>query len=423
MQAYLLTIGDELLIGQVIDTNSAWMAQELSQIGIDVLAKATVGDRHEAIIAALGHALEAADVVLMTGGLGPTKDDITKKAIADFLGVPMEFNQQSFDHVAKVYTALGKAVKDSHRAQAMTPKGAILLNNPMGTALGTWYEPRPGKILVSMPGVPFEMQAIMKEAVLPALSVKSSLRVVHHTMHTAGIGESDLAEMIEDLEDQLPSHIKLAYLPNLGMVRLRLSGKGTDAAKLEQEIHKYATLLQERLGNLIFGTGDTSIAAALGALLVERNLTVGTAESCTGGYIAHLITAVPGSSRYFEGAMLTYSNRLKHELLGVPEAYFEEYGAVSEQVVRAMAEGARKALGVDLVVATSGIMGPDGGTEEKPVGTVWMAVSGPSGTIARRIRGIRDRVKNIQYTGHAAINLMRRYLLEETQAPVEGSQN
>lgn len=419
MTAHLLIIGDEILIGQIIDTNSAWMSQQLNLCGFRVTGKSTVSDTREAILDGLGQALHRADVVLMTGGLGPTKDDVTKKTLADYFDSPMSFHQETYDRMAAYFDRIGRKMTDAAIIQATLPDKALLLTNKVGSAPGMWFE-QADKVIVSLPGVPFEMQYLMTAEVLPRLSARfPGSPIAHRTLRTAGEGESAIAKRIEAFEDALPPHIKLAYLPSLGQVRLRLTGTWEasevppDAAdRLRDQLDAQAAELHALLPDLVYGTGEDTLEQVVGDLLRQKNLQFGTAESCTGGYIAHLITTVPGASDYFPGSIVSYSNALKMRLLGVSASTLEQYGAVSEQTVREMVAGALNALHVDVALAVSGIAGPSGGSPEKPVGTVWLAVGNRERVLVQKQVFARDRAKNIQLAGVYALNLVRKFLLE-----------
>lgn len=418
MTAHLLTIGDEILIGQIIDTNSAWMSRELNLGGISVTAKSSVGDTRAAIIQGIEHAASTAQVVIMTGGLGPTKDDITKITLVEMFDCQMVFHQEVYDQIAGYFHKIKRQIpEDSIRSQAMLPDKAIILPNKVGTASGMWFE-RAEKVFISLPGVPFEMEYLMTHEVLPRLKARFPGRpIVHRTLQTACEGESTIAKRIEAFEDSLPAHIKLAYLPSLGQVRLRLTGHWVgdvtpDAdALLAAELECRTAELQALIPDLVFGASDESLQEVVGRLLRQQGKQFGTAESCTGGYVAHLITLVPGSSDYFPGAVVSYSYEMKMKLLGVKATTLETYGAVSEEAVCEMAEGAISLLGVNVSLAISGIAGPGGGLPDKPVGTVWMAVSDGRRTVAAKHLFGRDRAKNIQLTGVYALNMVRRFLL------------
>ena len=413
MKVHLLTIGDELLIGQVVDTNAAWMARQLNLIGARVEGKETVGDSTEEIAEALGRGMAKADVVLVTGGLGPTRDDITKKAIAEFFGVGFVFSQETFDHITRFLERVGQTVSGAHRDQCFMPQNALLLRNRMGTAPGMWFD-EGGKVVVSMPGVPYEMEYLMDAEVLPRLQQRfPASPMLHHTLLTAGEGESRIAARIAEVENKLPAELKLAYLPSLGEVRLRLTARGTDEAALRLLLDREVGKIKDLLPDLIYGEGEERLEGVLGNMLRERNWTLATAESCTGGYLAHLITTVPGASDYFKGSVVAYSNDLKNRLLGVRQETLDEFGAVSEETVREMAAGALQLLQTDLAVAVSGIAGPGGGTADKPVGTIWVAVGSREKILTRRLQFGKDRKKNIHLTAVHSLNLIRKFLRAE----------
>ncbi|MFN0216872.1 MAG: CinA family nicotinamide mononucleotide deamidase-related protein [Saprospiraceae bacterium] len=419
MNVHLITIGDEILIGQIVDTNSAWMSQKLNQGGMAVVGKSSVSDTKEAIVVGIKHAASMAQIVIMTGGLGPTKDDITKATLVELFDCQLVFHQEVYDLIAAYFQKINRPIPiESIRSQAMLPDEAIILPNKVGTASGMWFE-RDGKVFISLPGVPFEMEYLMTNEVLPRLKARFQSRpIAHRTLLTACEGESVIAKRIEAFEDGLPAHIKLAYLPTLGQVRLRLTGQWpgeiTEDAEsiLNVELDTKKTELKGLIPDLVFGEEEESLQSVVGNILRRQGKQFGTAESCTGGYVAHLITTIPGSSDYFPGSVVSYSYEMKSKLLGVKPATLEQFGAVSEETVLEMAVGARKTLGVDVSLAISGIAGPGGGTPEKPVGTVWMAVSdGHRSLVAKHIFG-RDRAKNIQLTGVYALNMVRKFLLD-----------
>ncbi|WP_425420207.1 competence/damage-inducible protein A [Phaeodactylibacter xiamenensis] len=418
MKVYLITIGDEILIGQIVDTNSAWMGQQLNLNGAHITGIMTVSDEAESIVQALEQGLRSADVVLMTGGLGPTKDDITKKVLAEFTGGRLSFHEPTYQRIERFFKQLGRQPTEAHRLQSYMPDNATLLTNPMGTAPGMWFEVD-GKVIVSMPGVPYEMKALMQKEVLPRLKAQYPLeRIAHRTLLTAGEGESRIAERIADLEDALPPHIKLAYLPNLGRVRLRLSSRGSQSDQYRDELEQWANRFKERVEDLLFGEEEDRLEAVVGQMLKARGLWLSTAESCTGGYLSHLITSIPGSSAYFLGGIVAYSNIVKQEKLGVRTATLETDGAVSEATVREMVAGTLQHFGGDIAVAVSGIAGPGGGTPEKPVGTIWLAVGDHNVTEAYLLKAGKDREKNIEYTGAHALNFIRRFLKKHYPASV-----
>lgn len=419
MTAHLLTIGDEILIGQIVDTNSAWMSRELTLRGVRVTGKSSVADTRQAIIEGVEHAAAAADVVIMTGGLGPTKDDITKTTLAEMFDCQMVFHPETYERIERYFQKIGRPVSPAMVGQATLPDRATLMVNKVGQAPGMWFE-RDGKVFISLPGVPFEMEYLMTHEVIPRLLTRFPTHpIAHRTLLTAGEGESNIARRIEAFEDALPSHIKLAYLPALGQVRLRLTGiwEGEPAdnseALLHQELDAKISELEAIIPDLVFGYEEETLQQVVGKILLAQNKQFGTAESCTGGYVAHLITTVPGSSAYFPGTVVTYSYEMKTKLLGVKPDTLARFGAVSEETVREMAQGALDTLEVNVAVAISGIAGPDGGTPEKPVGTVWMAVSDRERTVTAKYLFGRDRLKNIQLTGTYALNLVRRFLLGE----------
>lgn len=411
MTVHIITIGDEILIGQIVDTNSAWMGQQLNLIGAAVTGITTVGDGAEEIRGALDRATRLADVVLITGGLGPTKDDITKKVIAEFFETELVFHEPTYERLERFFKKLGREPTAAHRLQCLLPANAEVLVNKMGTAPGMWFEYN-GSVIVSMPGVPYEMQYLMTNEVMPRLQEKFPVQAIfHHTWMTAGEGESRIAERLEAIEDNLPAHIKLAYLPNLGYVRVRLSGTAMDADALQVEVMAQAGRIREALGELIYGANDESLEENLGNLLRKKGLSLSTAESCTGGYVAHLVTSVPGSSDYFKGSVVAYANDVKQALLGVQADTLKQYGAVSEQTVREMVSGTIHLLKTDLAVSISGIAGPGGGSPEKPVGTIWMAVGNSEIIEVFKLQAGKDRSKNIQYAGNIALNLVRKFVL------------
>jgi nicotinamide-nucleotide amidase len=410
MKVHILTVGDEILIGQTVDTNSAWMSQQLNLIGAEVIQITSVADEREAIKKGLDHALEGVEVVLMTGGLGPTKDDITKKVLAEYFGVDLKFSEETYARIQKIFETIGKPVTENHRIQCMIPSNAELLHNRMGTAPGMWFEWK-GKVIISMPGVPFEMQSIMENESIPRLKARfASSPIEHRTLLTAGAGETQLAELLKDFENQLPEHIKLAYLPSLGQVKLRLTGRDKDASKLGQDLDLLKKEMFELVQMHVYGEENDSLAALIGRLCKEKGITICTAESCTGGRIGHEITAIPGSSEYYTGGMVAYSYSIKEKLLHVNPDTLANHGAVSEETVREMVKGALIAFDADIAVAVSGIAGPGGGTEEKPVGTVWLAVGDRYETRAEKIRFGKDRIKNIEYSTNYALYMLKNFI-------------
>ena len=392
------------------------MARQLNLAGARISGITSVGDHEEDIEHVLDEALRQADAVLMTGGLGPTKDDITKKTLAKFFGVELEFHQPTYDRILRFFERLGRTTTPAHRQQCYMPANATLLLNKMGTAPGMWFEQN-GKVIVSMPGVPYEMEYLMEHEVIPRMKrFFPGLPIAHRTILTAGEGESRIAERLEQVEDELPPHIKLAYLPNLGQVRLRLSGSLPEEQALNQELDFYAQKITEKLDSLVFGFETDRLEAAVGRLLQEQGKMLVTAESCTGGYLAHLITSIPGSSNYFKGSIIAYSNEVKMNQLKVSPQTLETYGAVSEQTVAEMVKGAVQLLEADVAVAVSGIAGPGGGSPEKPVGTIWIAVGNAERVATQRVYAGKDRLKNIEYSAVHALNFVRHFLLQEQEA-------
>ena len=407
MKAEIITIGDEILIGQIVDTNSAWMGQQLNLLGIEVYQVTSVHDSREQILKAISEAEQNADLVLITGGLGPTNDDITKDCLCEYFGTRLVFYPEVLEHVRSLLSSRNVVINKLNQDQALLPESCTKLPNSAGTAFGMWFE-RNNTIFVSMPGVPFEMEAILTEEVFPRLiKLGITQSIVHKTVLTIGLPESMLAEKIEKWEDALPGFIKLAYLPSQMMVRLRLSGYGTDEIALKAEIDKQVRELLTIIPEAVFGFDDDNLGIVLGRTLADMGKTMAVAESCTGGNIAQFITSNAGSSAYFKGGVVAYSNEIKNRLLGVPMELIDAVGAVSQEVAEAMALGAQRVLNADYTVATTGIAGPDGGTDEKPVGTVWIAVAGVSGVTSKKYVFRHNRERNIIRTTHTALNMLR----------------
>ena len=416
MNSEIITIGDELLIGQVIDTNSAWIGQELSKIGVKVLQKNSIGDTREAILDALYKASKQSSIVILTGGLGPTKDDITKHTLCEFFQTQLVQNEKVLKWVTSIFTMRNLPMLESNNQQAMVPENCEVLWNKNGTAPGMWFKVK-DVIYISLPGVPFEMKTIFTEEVIPKLLQQFQFpTILHRTILTCNIGESFLAKRIENLENELPEHIKLAYLPSVGMVRLRFSAFGNNLPILDNELTSIIEKLYKQIGSYIYGEGNDNLAEVLGKLLIQSKKSLATAESCSGGYIAHQITSIPGSSAYFKGAIISYDNAVKIEQLNVPANIIESYGAVSEACVSTMASNVRKLLKTDYAIATSGVAGPGGGTPEKPVGTVWIAVSSEKETKATVFNFGDNRERTIQRTAIQGLDMLRKLLLQETQS-------
>ena len=394
IQAVIITIGDELLIGQTIDTNSAWIAQKLNEQGIDVLRRVAVGDTKQAITTALDEEWLKASLIILTGGLGPTSDDITKPLLCHYFGGTLKVDETVLAHLHGIFTRRNRPVLERNLKQAEVPDNCTVLFNQMGTAPGMWFE-KNGKIIISLPGVPFEMKHIMEREALPRL--KNHFRsdaIIHRTLFTAGEGESIIAEKIADIEASLPAHIKLAFLPDSGFVKLRLTGKGADTGQLTSELEVKQGEIAKRLGKIVIAHDDIPLEQILGTVMKEKGQTIGLAESCTGGYIGHYITQVPGASAYFMGSIVSYDNKVKENVLGVKEETLAKHGAVSEQTVMEMAVGALKTLSVDFALAVSGVLGPEGGTERVSVGTVWMAVASSTEIQTKEFRFFYDRERN-----------------------------
>jgi len=405
--AELLTIGDEILYGQIIDTNSQWMSVELDKVGIKVIRKTSVGDVESEILTAFAEAEKRADIILITGGLGPTNDDLTKPLLAKHFNCEMKMHTQALEEVTVFFKSRGRELTETNKLQALLPVCCTKITNAIGTAPGMWFE-RYGKVFMAMPGVPYEMKKMMTEEVIPKLKEKFKLPViVHKVIRTIGIGESVLSDKIVDWEKSLPSHIKLAYLPSIGEVKLRLTGVGENADKLKSEIENLSDKILPLAGEYIYGYGEEPIEAAIGKMLNERKLTLSVAESCTGGYVSHMITSVPGSSNYFLGSMVPYDYQIKMRQLGVKPEVLEQYGAVSEPTIIEMANIVRAKFNTDIGVATSGIAGPGGATPEKPVGLVWIAYSDKNHTVTKKLQLSTDRLLNIKAASTAVLNLIR----------------
>lgn len=411
--ASIITIGDELLIGQVIDTNSAFISQELNKIGVWVKRRVAVGDSKEEIVRALNEESRDTNIIIMTGGLGPTADDITKPVLAEYFGGKLVINEDVRKHLVYLFEEVfRRPLIERNLKQAEVPDVCTVLPNARGTAPGMWFE-KDGKVYVSLPGVPNEMKGLIINEVLPRLQQSFTMPFINHrTMLTAGVGESYVAEMIKDWEEKLPAHLKLAYLPNYGMVRLRITGWSTNKEQLENELNTEFEQLKILVREWLVTDEDHSLPLALSNLLRSKNKTMSTAESCTGGYIAHLITAYSGASNIYKGSVISYDNEVKIKSLQVSPATLQKVGAVSEEVVREMAAGALASLNTDYTVAVSGIMGPDGGSPEKPVGTVWVAAGDRNKLVTQKFQFRWDRERNIEMTATQALNLLRKFIVE-----------
>ena len=413
MLAEIITIGDEILIGQIVDTNSAWMGRELNKIGVSVKQITSVSDDATHIIQALDEAKKRVDVILITGGLGPTKDDVTKLTLSKYFNMPLRRDEATLAHVTAIFDRLNRPMIEMNRKQADVPDGCTVIQNKNGTAPCMWFDVE-GKIFVAMPGVPFEMMYLMEEEILPRLKNAFDLPVIiHQTILTTGLGESFLAQQIEDIEDSLPTYIKLAYLPKLGQVRLRLSATGKDGIALKAEIGSYVQQIVDRVRPYVAAEEDVALEKAILDQMKAKNLTLSTAESCTGGYISHLITQHAGSSAVFAGGAVAYSYDLKESILGVKHQTLTEFGAVSEQTVKEMAEGAIAHFKTDYAIAVSGIAGPDGGMPGKPVGTVWIAIASQHQTVARLFTFGDKRIQNIERSATAALTMLLNLLKQD----------
>lgn len=406
MRAEILSIGDELLIGQTVNTNASWLGQECSKLGIRIVHVTTISDEKQLIKDAVDEAFKRADLVLVTGGLGPTKDDITKYTLCEYFDSELEIHIPTLQRIEAFFSKRNRPMLDVNIRQAELPKKCTILENVNGTAAGMWFE-KDGKILISMPGVPYEMKGIMMEQAFPRLQEKFALKALYHrTLMTQGIGESFLADQVQDWENEVREKgLGLAYLPSPGMVKLRLTSyEGESRA---EEIDAYFKQLEERFPNYVYGKEDETIQLVLGRLLREKKMTIGTVESCTGGSLAQTMVSVAGASDYFQGSFLTYTNELKNRLVDVSKHDLDTVGAVSREVVEQMAKNGREKLGVDICISTSGVAGPDGGTEELPVGTIWIGIATKDKVSAKKFQFGDHRERNIQMTVLTALNLVR----------------
>lgn len=411
--AEIITIGDEILYGQTLDTNAHWITEQLTEIGIKVFRKTTVGDQEDAMIQAFRRAEKDVDIVLITGGLGPTNDDRTKECLAHFFDSSIEMNSRALKELETFMASRGRSLNILTRKQAELPLKCEMISNPKGTASGMLFK-RNNKVFFSMPGVPHEMRDMVTRSVLPRLKKLFTLPVIYHRIiRTAGIGESWLAEKIEEWENSLSPDIKLAYLPTFGDIKMRLTAVGDDLELLKKKTEQYVKSVVPVIDKYVYGYDDDTLESVIGQLLKKRGQTLALAESCTGGYISHLITKVPGSSEYYNGGIVPYQNSMKVEHLGVKYETIEQYGAVSEQTVREMAEGVCRKFGSDYGLASSGIAGPGGGTDEKPVGLIWLACAGPDGTNVRKMQLTNDRIVNIRFSTVAALHMLHQSLREK----------
>lgn len=407
MNAAVITIGKEILIGQITDTNAAFIGQKLTEIGLEVVRMITVADKVDSIESALQEASEYAGIIISTGGLGPTSDDVTKSALCHYFQTSLSLHQPTREHIQQLLAARNMQMNELNAGQAILPASAEVLFNQFGTAPGLWFE-KEGKNYIFLPGVPYEMKAILLDYVLPELKKRFSLPfILHRTIMTQGLPESYLAQRLENFEKQLPPGVSLAYLPSYGGVRLRISASGKSRQELEQLVDGQIHLVLNVIQPFVYGYDEETLPEAIGKLLRERKLSVSVAESCTGGSISAAITSVPGSSEYFKGGIVAYSNEIKENELQVPKDLIQEHGAVSEEVVTAMARGILKKFDTDLAIAVTGIAGPGGGTPDKPVGTVWIAVGDKNHIITRLFRFGENRERNIYRTTQTALNMLR----------------
>jgi nicotinamide-nucleotide amidase len=408
--AELITIGDEILYGQTLDTNAHWMSGALDKIGVKVIRRTTCGDVEQEVLAAFREAETRADIVLITGGLGPTNDDLTKPCLAKYFDCDIVMNKEALAELEAYMTSRGRELNKLTRLQAALPEKCEMVSNERGTACGMWFNGK-GVVFCAMPGVPHEMKHMMQEKVIPRLKSEFELPVIYHKIvRLAGIGESWLAEKIEDWEDALPENVKLAYLPTFGDLKLRLTANGSDLGQLTQQVDKLIGDLLPLVEQYVYGFDNDELALVIGKLLKQKNQTLALAESCTGGFVAHQITSVPGSSDYFNAAIVPYQNEIKIEQLGVRRSTIEAFGAVSEETVVEMAQNVREKFNADYGLASSGIAGPGGGTVEKPVGLIWIACASADGVVTKKLNLTKDREVNIKITSVAILTLLHKRL-------------
>ena len=408
-----ISIGDELLIGQVINTNAAWLGEQLSSAGFQLDSTLTIGDSEKAILDAFNACMDA-DLVLVTGGLGPTADDITKPTVCKFFETELDFCQAAYENIVALFKRRGFEMSERNRGQAMLPKACQYIPNTYGTAPCMWLE-KNGVVFAFMPGVPFEMKGIFTDELLPRIKARfHAVPYEKRVIMTTGIGESFLADKIKDWEDRLPEFLSLAYLPQHGMVRLRLSGRHENADLLHRTLDNEVEKLTKLIPEYVFAMQDEPIERTVFDLLINRNKTFASAESCTGGNIAHKITLIPGSSEIFKGTAVTYATPMKTKVLGVPAETIEKSGVVSREVVEGMAQGVRKLMEADFGVATTGVAGPSGGTEENPVGTVWIGVASANRVVSKRFNFGKDRENVINRATIMAYEMLREEILTAT---------
>lgn len=413
MRGSILTIGNEILIGQIVDTNSAWLGSKMEHLGIKISESRSVPDDENRIIKAIGDLLEDSDLIIMTGGLGPTQDDITKRALARYLKVEMEFSTETYDRIKSIFEKRSIPFKDAHHHQCNLPKGCTLLYNQLGTAPGMWFE-KDDKVIISMPGVPFEMKSIFDNNIVEKLAEKFDLGFIYHkTIMTAGLPESSIEDMVQPIVNEFPKNLSIAFLPNLSTVRIRLSGVSDDDQNIGPLIDGFAERMVDVLGDIVYGFDEVSLGQTVQNLFIEKGLKLAMAESCTGGAMAKKITSVSGCSQYFEGSVVAYSYDIKMKLLGVKQETLLKYGAVSQEVVEQMVQGVFNNMGVDVGMAISGVMGPLGGTDDKPVGTIWLAWGSRDNILTKKILLGKDRIQNIEYCVNYALNALRKFLMAQ----------
>jgi len=405
--AHIITIGDEILYGQIVDTNSQWIGIELGKIGVKVVKKTSVGDTEKEILYCLGEAEKNSSIIIITGGLGPTPDDITRNCLAKYFDCELTINDEALSDLLRLYDKYGKKPTEKNRRQAMLPSCCSAISNSLGTASGMWFDRR-GKVFISLPGVPYEMKLMMTSHVIPKLKKRFSLPFISHVnINTAGLAETTLAKKLEKFQRALPKHISLAFLPRLGEVRLRLTAMGESKLDLKNNLNSQVKKLESILDNCIYSYDEVSIEMKVGNILRSKKMTLAVAESCTGGYLSHLITTVPGSSDYFLGSIIPYSYDVKMRQLGVKPETLEKYGAVSEPTIIEMANIVRAKFNTDIGVASSGIAGPGGATADKAVGMIWIAYSDKFRTVTKKLQLSDDRLINIQWASRALLNLIR----------------
>ncbi|HDZ40587.1 MAG TPA: competence/damage-inducible protein A [Bacteroidetes bacterium] len=415
MQAEIISIGDELLIGMTVDSNAAWMGRELTNLGIEVFQMTSISDNREHILKVVDESLNRSNLVLVTGGLGPTSDDITKKTLSEYFDMKLVQDERVLENIKNLLRNRGLHLNENNIRQAEVPEGCSVLNNKLGTAPGMWFE-KEGRVLVSMPGVPYEMEYIMENHVIPRIIDHFQRPYIKYRLvMTFGTFEAHLAEILEDFEREMPKMVRLAYLPASGIIKLRLTARGGDEEETDRILNEQIDKLYEIIPDYIYGLDGISLEEATGKLLRDNKLNMSIAESCTGGNISRMITSVPGSSDYFTGSVIAYDNRIKKEELGVSQQDLDKYGAVSEEVALQMARGIREKYRTDFGISTTGIAGPGGGTGEKPVGTVWIAVSSRKGFYTEKHNYAFTRSNNIRRASLASMNLLRKTVIEEMQ--------